>query len=248
MAVENHVDKKSKAKKYISRDEIVKVTHDRTTKAVVKGLDYRKSADSNMNNYLKLSKSKHYINPRTIKGIGEYIPIALEAYKQSQESYITASRSEMSGSDAEKELFMKERRSKKAVAYGKTADEIGKIIENISLMHSDKLKKNKKSDSLEGFISEGIAIPILSMVSFFFALMFSSFSVTGFVTANKITSPINYIALGCFILGILFAGIYLKRRANSKKKIAENKKVQAKKKPSVKKKVVSKKVLVKKKK
>ena len=75
-------------------------------------------------------------------------------------------------------------------------------------MHSDKLKKNKKSDSLEGFISEGIAIPILSMVSFFFALVFSSFSVTGLVIADKITPPMNYVALGCFMLGILFALIY----------------------------------------
>ena len=123
-------------------------------------------------------------------------------------------------------------------------DSVQKALDNFSKERTSVPHSSKRVVPLEDSVNVSLAIPMLSMLSFFFALMFSSFSVTGLVTADKITSPVNYVALVCFMLGILFAGIYLKRRANAKKK--SKKKIVAKK--SVKKKPIAKKKIVAKKK
>ncbi|MCK4997443.1 hypothetical protein KAS08_03995 [Candidatus Pacearchaeota archaeon] len=168
--------------------------------------------ESKLSGYVSKAKSSHklavsdqrsYNSNRDNSKFEKFKPKAIEHYKEASKYWTLASNvvyNELNLAIEDKNDILQKRLEKKAKMYFDNSEE------NIEDMRE-----------LKG-LDISLAIPILSMVSFFFALVFSSFSVTGLVIADKITPPMNYVALGCFMLGILFALIYLKRRINVKKK------------------------------
>ena len=73
-------------------------------------------------------------------------------------------------------------------------------------------------------INSALALPILSIVAFSFALLLSSFSITGFLINETMSSTSNYIALACFAAGLVFAVLYLRKTRTAKKKSSKKKK------------------------
>lgn len=98
-------------------------------------------------------------------------------------------------------------------------------------------RNSSKIEKIADDIHSSLIFPILAMLAFFFALVSSSFSITGFLISDTTNSTANYITLGCFLAGLIIAILYLRKVVKDKvKEKKRNKKSNTKKKLSSKKK------------
>jgi len=100
-------------------------------------------------------------------------------------------------------------------------------------IHSSVDSRNRINPLEQQLAGANLALPIFSIFFFSFALIFSSFSITGFAITEEGVRPVSYIALGCFALGLIFAGLYLlskKKKSKSSSKKTKKKTTSKKKK------------------
>ena len=76
---------------------------------------------------------------------------------------------------------------------------------------------------LERLMEDDITVGILSIIAFSFALLLSSFSITGFIINGTTMPTSSHIALVCFVAGLILATLYLKRGAKKTNKAAKKK-------------------------
>ena len=91
-------------------------------------------------------------------------------------------------------------------------------ITSIKRTLSQSIKKRKIKRPLEQLADDSLILPVLSIGAFFFALIFSSFGITGQVISDTTNSTANYISLGAFLLGIILASFYLRKIIKEKAK------------------------------
>lgn len=156
------------------------------------------------NHELAVSDQRSYSNNRDNPKFEQFKSRAIKHYKEASKYWTLASNivyGEISLATEDKNDILQKRLEKKVKTYFNNSED------NIDSMRE-----------LKG-LDISLAIPIASMVAFFFALVFSSFSVTGLVIGDAMTSTSNHVALACFIIGLIFAAIYLRKGIQQSKKI-----------------------------
>lgn len=103
---------------------------------------------------------------------------------------------------------------------GKKKASVESKIESLIKKRSDIKTGDKRLTSrnrLEKITSSNLILPVFSMIAFSLALVFSSFSMTGFaINQSSILLP-NYIALAFFMVGFILAITYFRKEKNPKK-------------------------------
>ncbi len=216
-------DPKSGERKYISDSELARIASKQSRTYTSRAVEASKNAEDKMNQYSKLIASKTYKNPKSIDNIERLRQDAIKLYEESAEFYKKASRSENQIAKAEtqsdpgrKKQTIVRRHENNALAYMKQAENSEQKKKR--LMREAGQDRDEEGELEELLDGKSLFFPILAMLAFFFALISSSFSITGFLISDTTNSVANYVTLVSFIVGLIIAVIYLRKVVKDKMK------------------------------
>lgn len=143
------------------------------------------------------------------EGKDKYRPNAAKYFKLAAESWI------QNAKFANYESSIKSARSnlKKAMKRMGDEDVRGRVKlqgELDSLGDLEKRLTGEGQSKRNIVLNKTLVAPILSIVAFSFALLFSPFNISGFIIRNNVLPLFSYISLTCFSVGIVLAVVSLK--------------------------------------
>jgi uncharacterized membrane protein (DUF485 family) len=146
--------------------------------------------------------------------------LAIKEYEKAVEYYDRAALAEHDLSVSSEKPILRIRHNRNSDIYRSSSEGIQDTIYSLG---GSKSKNSRNSGInieklLESLSDKTLLIPTLALVSFAFALLFSSFSITGFAVSNNPISNTSYVAIGCFVLGLILTSIYLKKKKSNRKK------------------------------